>query len=136
MILLAGATGYIGRELLHLLERRGCRVRCMVRRPGALQGRVAGTTEIVAGDVFDAASLQAAFRGVDTAYYLVHSMSSPGEFEREDRLAYWHLLYPVYAFIFSGMLRNIVRAVADSVAEREASGWRQKAARSGDPQAS
>ena len=87
MILLTGATGYIGRELLHLLERRGCRVRCMVRRPGALQGRVAGTTEIVAGDVFDAASLQAAFRGVDTAYYLVHSMSSPGEFEREDRLA-------------------------------------------------
>jgi hypothetical protein len=27
-------------------------------------------------------------------------------------LAYWYLLYPVHAFIFSGMLRNIVRAAA------------------------
>jgi uncharacterized protein YbjT (DUF2867 family) len=87
MILLTGATGYVGRELLHLLERSGRRTRCMVRRPGALKGQVAATTEVVIGDALQGSSLQPAFRGVDTAYYLVHSMLSPGEFEREDRLA-------------------------------------------------
>jgi uncharacterized protein YbjT (DUF2867 family) len=32
--------------------------------------------EVVGGDVLDAASVRAAMAGVDTAYYLVHSMGS------------------------------------------------------------
>ena len=39
------------------------------------------------GDVLDAASLPDAMSGVTTAYYLVHSMGSAGEFETEDRRA-------------------------------------------------
>ena len=87
VILLTGASGYVGRALLHALESEGWHVRCMVRRPGMLQGQVAPGTEIVAGDVLEASSLRPALQGVDTAFYLVHSMSSPGEFEQEDRLA-------------------------------------------------
>jgi len=39
----------------------------------------------VRGDVLDAASLDAALTGADTAYYLVHSMASRGDFQDEER---------------------------------------------------
>lgn len=86
-ILLTGGTGYIGGRLLALLERRGLRLRCLARRPEDLRPRVAGTTEVVAGDVLDPESLRPAFEGVDTAYYLIHSMGSTGDFGRDDRQA-------------------------------------------------
>jgi uncharacterized protein YbjT (DUF2867 family) len=87
LILLTGATGYVGGRLLPLLEQRGDRVRCLTRRPEALLGRVEGTTEVVAGDVLDRASLTAALAGVDTAFYFVHSMGAYRDFEEEDRIA-------------------------------------------------
>jgi uncharacterized protein YbjT (DUF2867 family) len=48
---------------------------------------VAPTTEIVAGDLFDPASLDAALAGVDVAYYLVHSMGAHGDYLEKDRVA-------------------------------------------------
>jgi uncharacterized protein YbjT (DUF2867 family) len=85
-ILLTGATGYVGGRLLRLLERGGERVRCLARTPEALT-RLGANTEVAKGDVLDLQSIRAAMRGVDTAYYLVHSMGSSGSFEREDRIA-------------------------------------------------
>ena len=85
-VLLTGATGYIGGRLLRLLEDRGEPVRCLVRRPEAL-GDDHRTVEIVQGDVLDPDTLGPALRDIDTAYYLVHSMGSPGRFEDEDRRA-------------------------------------------------
>jgi uncharacterized protein YbjT (DUF2867 family) len=87
MILLTGASGYVGGRLLPALEARGYRVRCLARRPEVLAPRVGPSTEVVAGDVLDRSSLDAPFRGVDTAYYLVHSMGSSGSFEEADREA-------------------------------------------------
>jgi uncharacterized protein YbjT (DUF2867 family) len=52
-----------------------------------LAGRVSPATEIVKGDLFDRASLDAALRDVHVAYYLVHSMGSSGSFEEADRQA-------------------------------------------------
>jgi uncharacterized protein YbjT (DUF2867 family) len=69
------------------LEAQGHRLRCLARRPEALRGRVGASTEVVAGDVLDRPSLDAALRGVDVAYYLVHSMGSSGSFEDADRQA-------------------------------------------------
>jgi uncharacterized protein YbjT (DUF2867 family) len=86
-VLLTGATGYIGGRLLRRLEEQGCRVRCLARRPEFLQARVGPQTELARGDVLDAASLKPAMRGVDVAYYLVHSMGSAGNFEEQDRQA-------------------------------------------------
>jgi uncharacterized protein YbjT (DUF2867 family) len=40
----------------------------------------------VAGDVLDRVSLTAAFQGVDTAFYFVHSMGAGRDFEVEDRI--------------------------------------------------
>ena len=85
--LLTGATGYIGGRLLRALERDAQRVRCLARRPEFLRSRVGPTTEVVEGDVLDAPSLAPALKDVQTAYYLVHSMASPGGFEADDRRA-------------------------------------------------
>ncbi len=87
MILLTGATGYVGGRLLGRLEAAGHRVRCLTRRPETLIARVGPLTEVVGGDVLDRESLDAALESVDVAYYLVHSMGSSDAFERTDRQA-------------------------------------------------
>jgi uncharacterized protein YbjT (DUF2867 family) len=87
LILLTGATGYVGGRLLPLLVTDGRRVRCLARQPEVLAARVPAGVEVVRGDVLDADSVAAAMRGVDTAYYLVHSMGAAGSFEAQDRVA-------------------------------------------------
>lgn len=86
-VLLTGATGYVGGRLLPLLAADGWRVRCLARRPEHLRPRVPAGVEVAQGDLLDAASLSAAMRGVEAAFYLVHSMGATGDFETQDRLA-------------------------------------------------
>jgi uncharacterized protein YbjT (DUF2867 family) len=86
-VLLTGATGYVGGRLLTALEAAGYHVRCLARRPEALQHRAGPGVEVVAGDVQDPASLERALAGCDVAYYLVHSMGVGGGFEEADRRA-------------------------------------------------
>jgi uncharacterized protein YbjT (DUF2867 family) len=85
VILLTGATGYVGARLLKVLRASGRTLRCLARRPEALSEAADPSTEVVAGDVLDRASLDRALRGVSAAYYLVHSMGSSGSFEETDR---------------------------------------------------
>src|SRR6185437_8224739 len=87
MILVTGASGYIGGRLLRRLEAAQQPVRCLTRRPELLRGRVQPRTEVIPGDVLDLASLCGAFEGVRTAYYLVHSMGGSGDFAERDRRA-------------------------------------------------
>ena len=86
-VLLTGASGYIGSRLLKRLEEAPYRVRCLVRRPGALSSVEASDVEVAEGDLLRPVTLPAAMRGVTTAYYLVHSMASGGDFALEDRKA-------------------------------------------------
>src|ERR1700683_739506 len=86
-VLLTGASGYIGGRLLKELEKAGWPIRCLARRPDFLRPRVGASTEVVKADLLDRSSLAPAMAGVHTAYYLVHSMGSPGKFEQEDREA-------------------------------------------------
>jgi uncharacterized protein YbjT (DUF2867 family) len=86
-ILLTGASGYVGGRLLSRLEKNGRQVRCLARRPEYLSARTAAGTEVVAGDLLAPPSLNAALQGVHTAYYLVHSMDTQGQFESLDREA-------------------------------------------------
>jgi len=87
LILVTGATGYVGGRLLPLLVQAGRRVRCLARQPERLSSRVPAGVEVVLGDVLDAASLPQAMQGVEAAYYLVHSMGTTGSFEEQDRRA-------------------------------------------------
>ena len=63
-ILVTGATGYVGGRLVAALESAGVPLRCLARRPEALAGRVAASTEVVKGDCLDPATLPAALAGV------------------------------------------------------------------------
>jgi len=85
VVLLTGATGYIGGRLLKVLEQAGMRVRCVARNPDTLKPRVTSVTEVVRGDVLDFDSMRVALEGAVTAFYLVHSMGSSAEFEAMDR---------------------------------------------------
>jgi len=87
LVLLTGATGYVGGRLLTLFQRRKIPVRCLSRRPEAMRDRANETTQIVQGDVLDPQSLPAALAGVETAYYFVHSMGDSRDFEAQDRIA-------------------------------------------------
>lgn len=84
VVVIVGATGYIGGRLVDALEAKAVHLRCVARRPEFLTSRVTPSTEVVAGDVLDAQSLRSAMSGADTAYYLVHSMGA-ADFERIDR---------------------------------------------------
>ena len=87
LVLLTGASGYIGGRLLKALEAAGRPVRCVARHPEFLRSRVSSSTEVIQADCLDRASLRPAMAGVQTAYYFVHSMGSAGQFEEEDRQA-------------------------------------------------
>src|SRR4030095_5540349 len=87
LVLLTGATGYVGGRLLKVLESSDYRLRCLARRHAALRPRASPETEIVEGDALDPASLEVAMQGAQTAYYLVHSMGAGGDFEYKDRQA-------------------------------------------------
>lgn len=87
LILVTGATGYVGSHLIQSLEIAGYKIRCLARRPEKLTCLQDGETEIVCGDVLDPLSIQSALMGVHTAFYLIHSMGDQGSFEEKDRLA-------------------------------------------------
>ena len=85
-VLVTGATGYIGGRLIPMLLKKRLQVRVLVRNPNRLEGRVWNRhVDVVQGDLLDEKSLRAALRGVDNAYYLVHSMYSGRDFEQRDR---------------------------------------------------
>lgn len=74
-ILLTGANGYIGRRLKHkLLENSTIKLRVFVKHCSTLMKDE--NVEVVEGNTFDTESLDRALVGIDTAYYLIHSMES------------------------------------------------------------
>jgi uncharacterized protein YbjT (DUF2867 family) len=87
-VLVTGASGYIGRQLAERLAAAGHDVTCMVRnaaRPPRLHG---AQIKFVEADALHAETLPAALKGIDAAYYLIHSMSGKVEgFELRDRQA-------------------------------------------------
>ncbi len=86
-VLIAGATGYIGGKLARRLCDAHVPTRCMARNPGSATGLEGTGCELVEGDVLDRSTLGPALEGIDTAYYLVHSMGrgGDGDFEELDR---------------------------------------------------
>jgi uncharacterized protein YbjT (DUF2867 family) len=75
LILVTGATGYVGGRLAPRLLEAGWRVRCLARDPSRLQGRLwRNQAEIVQGDALNPGSLIDAMQGVSAAYYLIHGM--------------------------------------------------------------
>ena len=88
LILVTGATGYVGGRLVPRLLDAGRRVRVLVRDPRRMQGRAwAGRVAVASGDVLRPETLSEALAGVDVAYYLVHSMAKGEGFHERDLAA-------------------------------------------------
>ena len=79
-MLVFGATGYIGSHLVPRLLREGFAVRASGRNRKSLEARGWAGAELVEADALQPETLPAALRGVDTAYYLVHSMAAGRQF--------------------------------------------------------
>ena len=81
MILVSGASGTIGRELVAELARRGAKVRAMSRNPGPVS--FPSGVETMAADLGDPATLDAALLGVERVFVLA---SGPDRLARERNL--------------------------------------------------
>ncbi|MGY4925619.1 NAD(P)H-binding protein [Streptomyces sp. 900105755] len=68
MILVTGATGTIGRDVVRQLAARGAKVRALTRDPA--RATVPAGVEVVRGDHADPASLEAALAGATAAFLL------------------------------------------------------------------
>ncbi len=128
LILLTGATGYIGGRLVPRLLAAGHRVRCLVRDPARLAGRDwCSRVEAVAGDCLRPETLSAAMQGVDTAYYLIHSMAGGHDFEERDVLAARNFAVAAKAaqvqrIIYLGGLGDPATGLSDHLRSRQDTG--------------
>jgi len=93
-VLITGGTGFIGGRLVPELLKNGIRPRLLVRNPSKLPPSLLKNEliEVVKGDILKGEGLREAFRGIHSAYYLVHSMGgksifSNKEFASADKLA-------------------------------------------------
>jgi len=64
LVLVAGATGGTGQQVVRELNAAGYRVRALVRDPAAARNLLADTVEYATGDVRDRPSIDAALKGV------------------------------------------------------------------------
>lgn len=88
-LLITGATGYVGGRLVPRLLEDGHTLRCLVRDPDRLKGRPwLRDVEVIQGDLLQTQELYTALQGIDTAYYLIHSLGGgEGYAERDLRAA-------------------------------------------------
>ena len=88
--LVFGASGYIGTNLVEFLLAEGRNVRATSRNIEVLRGRGWDGVELRAANALEPASLDGALEGIDTAYYLVHSMAAGKAFPELDARAARH----------------------------------------------
>ncbi len=86
LVLVLGATGYIGGRLVPRLLTGGYRVRALSRSAGRIAALPwADDVEVVEGDAADPDAMDRAMDGVDVVYFLVHSMSGGQDYGKLDR---------------------------------------------------
>jgi len=90
-IVVLGATGYVGGRLVAKLLEEGYQVRATGRSLEKLKSRYWANhpkVELSEVDIQDPESLARGLKGMDIAYYLVHSMNpQSSDFEESDRFA-------------------------------------------------
>lgn len=83
LILVTGATGYVGGRLVSELLNKGMQVRVFVRDKARTIGHDwANDVDIVVGDANSESDLSRALNGVHTAYYLLHSLNTGPDFQK------------------------------------------------------
>ena len=83
MILVTGATGFVGPHIVHALRVEGRQVRVLVREGTDTTRLATWGCELAVGDMTDPASLERAVEGCDAVVHLVAILTGkPAEFER------------------------------------------------------
>ena len=72
-ILIIGASGFVGSNLLNKFESMNEPIRVLTRNPNRIHGQTKNTF-IIKGDLEDKKSLKASVLGIETIYYLSHGM--------------------------------------------------------------
>jgi uncharacterized protein YbjT (DUF2867 family) len=83
MILIVGASGFLGREVTSLLLSQGQQVRLMVRTPAKVDDLKKRGATVVQGDLIDPSSLRRACQGVDRVLSAAHSLLGKGKYKSE-----------------------------------------------------
>lgn len=86
-ILIVGGTGYIGSKLIQRFLQSNDSIRCLVRKKHSGEKREIPKVEVAYGDLLDKKSLHQALQGIETAYYLAHSLDKKKDFEDAERKA-------------------------------------------------
>jgi uncharacterized protein YbjT (DUF2867 family) len=91
LILVTGVTGYIGGRLAPRLLEAGYRVRVLARDRQRLAGRPwVDEVEVATGDALEPGALEGALRGVDAAFFLLHSQRGGSAFLQRNLTAAEH----------------------------------------------
>lgn len=79
VILVIGASGFIGRQLSTALLAAGYAVRCLARDPAKVADLASAGCDVVPGDIADPAAVRRAVAGVAAVYLSIHTLSpQPG----------------------------------------------------------
>jgi uncharacterized protein YbjT (DUF2867 family) len=118
MILIAGATGYLGTEICRLLRERGADVRAIVRRTSdgeKVERLRALGVELVIGDLKDPRSLDAACHGVDSVISTASSTLSRQPDDSIQRVDRDGQIALVDAAVASGVERYIFVSISGNL---------------------
>ena len=82
--LVFGASGHVGSHLVPHLRAQGHEVRAAARQPARLNNQAGPGVTTVSADALQPDTLTAVLRGIDVAFYLVHSMAAGHHFGHLD----------------------------------------------------
>ncbi len=83
MILIIGASGFLGREVTKLLLSKNEQVRLLVRTPAKVEDLKQAGAEVIQGDLIDPLSLARACQGTDRVLAAAHSILGKGRYTSE-----------------------------------------------------
>ncbi|SPF81185.1 SDR family oxidoreductase [Pseudoprimorskyibacter insulae] len=102
-VLIAGATGYLGRHLVSEFRQRGCHVRAIVRDTDRARRQGIGAHDLILAEATRPETLEGHFQGVDIV------ISSLGITRQKDGLSYWDVDYQANVNLLNAALRAGVR---------------------------
>ena len=127
MILILGATGVLGREVVKSLIAEGLPVRAATRQPDRAGDLAALGAEVVYADLIDSVSLKRACTGVDAVFVAAHSLMGTGRYSSTAVDGAGHRAL-IDAARTAGVRRFVYTSVRGATADHPVDFFRTKAA--------
>jgi uncharacterized protein YbjT (DUF2867 family) len=137
-VFLTGATGFVGRHMLHRLLAEGHAVRALVRDPQKAASAALPNVEFIAGDVAEGTGLDQGMQGCDAVIHLVGIILEKGSttFERVHHLGTRNVVEAAKRTRIKRFVQMSALGVrADGVAAYQSTKWKgeEEVRRSGIP---